>query len=324
MRIKGFGLGSMFGGEEFVPSTMCSMSAMGMLDGTGDEGAGAGGGGGGDGGAGAGAGGGGEQQQQQQQGGGDPWYATGLSTDDDKTWLQNKGYASLEDTIKAHRSLETKLGAGRFNVPSDWNDEAQAKAAYKALGLPDEIGDAYKLELPEGADPAFSTAFAEKAHAAGVLPHQFKALGAAYMEAEAAAVSAQAEAFKTQSAADIDGLKSSAGWGANFEANDAIAGAAAKALGIDVPALAKSQGTKRAMEILYDLGKRIGEDGIEGGGGRPIGGNMNGAQAAEAKKTFLADASKTEKLRAKDPATVAEWQRINGAIAAELDRAGSD
>lgn len=323
MRIKGFGLGSMFGGEEFVPSTMCSMSAMGMLDGTGDEGAGGGGGGGG-GDGGAGGGGGEEQQQQQQQGGGDPWYATGLSTDDDKTWLQNKGYASLEDTIKAHRSLETKLGAGRFNVPSDWTDEAQAKAAYKALGLPDELGDAYKLELPEGADPAFSTAFAEKAHAAGVLPHQFKALGAAYMEAEAAAVAAQAEAFKTQSTADIGELKGSSGWGADFDKNDAIAGAAAKAFGLDVPKLAAAMGTKATMQFLFDLGKKTGEDGIEGGGGRPIGGNMNGAQAAEAKKTFLADATKTEKLRAKDPATVAEWQRINGAIAAELDRAGTD
>lgn len=311
MRIKGFGhLG------DFVPSTLCSMSgATGMLDG--DEGGG--GGGGGD-----------EQQQQtgddqqQQTAGGDPWYAASVTNDEHKTWLQNKGYASIEDTIAAHRSLETKLGAGRFNVPSDWTNEEQAKAAYKALGLPDELGDAYKIELPAGADGTFAASFAEKAHAAGVLPHQFKALAGAYMEAEAGAISAEAEAFKTQSTADIDGLKGSAGWGANFEANDAIAGAAAKALGIDVPALAKSQGTKRAMEILFDLGKRIGEDGIEGGNARPLGGNMNGAQAAEAKKSFLADTEKGAKLRAGDPATKAEWAAINAAIAAELDRAGTD
>lgn len=322
MRIKGLGLGSMFG--EFVPSTMCSMSAMGMLDGGAgagggvDDGQGGAGGGGGDAGVGGGGGGG------DAGGGGDPWYASSVTNDDHKAWLTNKGYGSLEDTIAAHRSLEQKLGAGRFNVPSDWSNAEQAAAAYKALGLPDAIGDAYKVDLPEGADSTFATSFAEQAHKAGVLPHQFKALAGAYMEAEAAAATQAAEAFKAQSTTDITDLKSSAGWGANFEANDAIAGAAAKAFGLDVPALAKAMGTKATMQFLYDLGKKTGEDGIEGGGGRPIGGSMNGAQAAEAKKTFMADATKTAALRAKDPAAVAEWGRINAAIAAELDRAGTD
>jgi hypothetical protein len=252
-----------------------------------------------------------------------PWYAQGVTSDEHKTWLQNKGYGSLEDTIAAHRSLESKLGAGRFSVPSDWTNAEQATAAYKALGLPDQVGDNYKFELPEGADPALSTGFAEAAHATGVLPHQAQALFQWYTGLEAAQGEAAATAQREAATADIAALKSGAGWGADFEANDAIAGQAAKAFGLEqkMPALAAALGAKGALQFLYDLGKKIGEDKLEGGEARELRGNMTAQAAAEAKKTFMADTDKTAKLRAKDPAATAEWARINAALAAEMDRA---
>lgn len=311
MKIRNFG-----GMLSEVSPWALTMSALGMLEGDGDPAPGAGSGGDG-GGTPA------PTPAPASTEGGDPWYATGVTSDEHKTWLQNKGYGSLEDTIAAHRSLETKLGAGRFNVPSDWTNPEQATAAYKALGLPDAVGDNYKFDLPEGADPAFSSGFAEAAHATGVLPHQAKALVAWYAGQEATIAEAQANEQREKSSADITMLKSGTGWGANFEANDAIAGAAAKAFGIDGPkmqALAASLGTKATMEFLLDLGKKIGEDGLDGGGARSLNGGMTGAAAAEAKKSFMGDAEKTAKLRAKDPAAVAEWGRINAAIAAELDR----
>ncbi len=309
------------------PYVLTISSGAEMLGGGGggaDQGGGDGGGGGGGGGADQGGG----TGDQGGGGGGEPWYATvsdSVATQGElshKAWLDNKGFKSLDDAVTSYRNLEKAHGSGRFNVPKDASDAAAWDATFKALGRPDSP-EGYKiaevLGVPAGGTvPEFASGFAAEAHKAGLLPAQVAAVAQWYAGQEAA----QDAAFGAQAEKDMAELKGGQGWGDKFDANLATAQAAAKQFGFDqakMEKLERALGTRGLMEFMHDLGKKVGEDTLEGGGGRKLGG-MTGPQAAEAKKTFMANPDKVTALQRKDPQVKAEWDAINAALAAELDR----
>lgn len=96
---------------------------------------------------------------------------------------------------------------GKDATPEDW------KAFYAKLGAP-ENADGYKLEVPEGQDPAFAKLAAGKFAELGILPQQAEGLTKWFNEQSAAATQAaekiEADAVIAQQAkakADDDALK---------------------------------------------------------------------------------------------------------------------
>lgn len=293
-----------------------------------DTGQGGGGGGGGDDdpAAAAAAAGGADQNKDIPA---DAWFLPHVQDADARQWMANKGYTSLEEAIKGHRNAEKAIGAGRLALPKDEADTAGWDAVYKAIGRPDKPED-YKiaeiLGVKEGEQvPEFGTKFASLAHQIGLNPRQVKALAEFNQGEIAATKEAEEAAFTTRAAAEIEELQGAQGWGASFKANLAIAKGAMAQFGFSrerVQELERGMGTKGVLEHFLELGKRIGEDGFTGGGDRKLGG-YTAEQAAEAKKNFMTNPELVAKLRAKEPSAVAEWSKINAALAAELDRAAA-
>ena len=219
----------------------------------------------------------------------------------DKAWLENKKFATPADLVKAARSLESKLGIDK--VPAD------------AKG--------YEIPVPEGQDPAFAGQFAETALKLGIPAPMAKGLAEWWNEQQAGAVEAAEAAQTARDIAERGELKKA--WGADFAKNSEIIGRAAERFGFTaehVAGLKATLGVKATAEKLFAIGKAMGEDTLDGGGKRDLGG-MTLEQASERKATILADKDAMKKIQNKDPGALREWQQIAEVEAAARDRAAA-
>ena len=116
-----------------------------------------------------------------------PW--SGLQDAGARSWVETKGYKSVDDLAKAAHSLEGRLG-GSVSVPAgDAPDEEWTKFYAKA-GRP-EKPDGYELKRPEGLpqelpyDESLAGEFKAWAHGAGLNGRQAQALHDSFAKAQA-------------------------------------------------------------------------------------------------------------------------------------------
>lgn len=95
---------------------------------------------------------------------------------EDATWIEQGGYKSLPDLVKASRNAEKLLGGDRkslLQLPADMTDEGAMRGVYSRIGLPENAAGYELKPAPElGLDEKTTGSFAEAMHKAGV-PRQF-------------------------------------------------------------------------------------------------------------------------------------------------------
>lgn len=253
---------------------------------------------------------------------GDPWFAA-LPDDapDDKTlsdrkWAENKGYADVPTMVKAMRSLESQFGGEKLPLPKGPDDKDGWDRLFKAAGRPDAPDD-YKFDGIANIDPALTGAFAPVAHQLGL--SQAQAEGVAKFNE--AMVAEQANATKTAHAAEVAAMRKEVG-SDGFNAMLERGLRAAERFGLepaDVAALRQTVGPKKLVSLLDSIGKAMGEDTLEGGGKQAF--DLTPDKVATRKAEIKGDRAFQDRLRAKDPAAVAEWAAINDAEAKAMERA---
>jgi hypothetical protein len=116
-----------------------------------------------------------------------PW--NGLQDAGARSWVEKKGYKSVDDLAKAAHSLEGRLG-GALNVPAGDAPAEEWEKFYAKAGRP-EKPDGYELKRPEGLpeqlpyDEALAGEFKAWAHGAGLNGRQAQVLHDAFAKAQA-------------------------------------------------------------------------------------------------------------------------------------------
>lgn len=171
---------------------------------------------------------------------------------------------------------------GKDAKPEDW------KAFYKSIGAP-EKGESYALETPADGDPAFAKEGAEIMAAAGLLPHQAKALAdwwngkrttslEAFATAKAKTDTDAATARNAATQADEAGLKNE--WQGGYDKNVETAKRAVRQffpVGKEADVLTAIEGALgygATMRMMAKLGAGLGEGNARG---------IDGSQGVEVK-----------------------------------------
>lgn len=241
-------------------------------------------------------------------------------------WLKSKGFKDLDGLVKSTRDTEKALREkGGIKVPGE-DAKPEEIAAYRtAIGVPDKP-EGYEVELPaigEGEDKLeldvdFVNPMRELAHKNNVSAGAFKAFASGFVQHQ---LDAMANAVKAQDA-EVNALFKD--WGPNKAAKLQDFRQGAKLLGLDRAGLASwqaSAGSRVVMEKLADLGSKVSEDLLAGGDGNARYGVASEEDAQKQIDGMIGDADTAAKLKAKDPATTAKWNRLNEAVASFRERA---
>jgi len=267
--------------------------AAGAGDGSAGAGAGAGtaaagGGAAGQGAAGAGAAGGGDSAGQRSQassagthlgafidekGGFKPGWSKAYGLPDT---LEAK-FSSPEALLKSHVALEKMLGnQNKVAVPGPNAMPEERAAFFKAIGRPDkpeQYGVTMPKTLPDGKTPFpaelwnadRAAGFTKLAHELGLTKAQVESLSKFDLDLALKSHSSIAASQKAAIEAAVSNLKQA--WGADYDANLALAERAAKSIGLsgaDNPELANNPAFIKAMA---EVGKMLGEDRTAGARG---------------------------------------------------------
>lgn len=252
------------------------------------------------------------------------WY-DGFTNKELAGWVQAAGVTGPESAAAKAHSLERMLGADRAGrtvvLPADANDVEAMGAVFDKLGRPANA-DGYKLDVPEGTDPAFSKIAAGWFHKAGLSQAQAQNVTKAWNQHIA-----QIEA--TQNAADEEALrvehqKLAADWGTGpaAEVQKGLARRAAVELGLteqDIAALEKTVGFSKTMKAFAKMGALMGESVMDGLGQSAV--FSMTPEAATARRTQLqADPDWRKRAMVPNSAEWAELTKLNQVIAANLPK----
>ena len=209
------------------------------------------------------------------------WY-DGFTDPAVKMHATTKQWGTAEDAVRSNLNLEKLIGVPQDQIlklpksdaAEDWNP------IYDRLGRP-KTPDEYKLEVPTGADDSYTKHVAKIMHEQGLTVKQAQAVVKGETEFVANAIAAQTEQSRVAAVADKTALDKA--WGAATEKNYQVARAAAKTFGITgetIDQLQDAMGYKATMELLYNLGSKIGEDSfVSASGGGAFNSAMTPAQA---------------------------------------------
>ena len=203
----------------------------------------------------------------------------GLQDEGTRTWVEKKGYKSVEDLAKAAVHQESILGSS-VRRPADDATETEWNAFYSKIGRP-EKPDAYELKRPEGLpsdlpyDEALAGSFKQWAHTAGLNGRQAQSLHDAFAKSQAEQAAAHVTALTKAVETTADALVKE--WGPQesegFKKKHELANRALKKLGL-VESFKKSgillkdnALTDPALAMAFaDIGEKMfAEDSIDGG-----------------------------------------------------------
>lgn len=242
-----------------------------------------------------------------------PWFGADAG-DDIKGFVETKGWAGPTDAIKSYRNLEQLLGAdkaGRAVVwPKDDADTEGWKAIRARLGVP-ETPDAYKLQVPEGANDAFVKAVAPKMHELGLSAKQAQGLAEfvnGWEQQQSEAWEAEQKARTEQAVADFK-----AKLGPAYARTVDLGKRAAKLLGINdqqFAGLEETLGLEGTVNLFAAIGQKLGEDQFVGDG-TPTGGDLSVAAAKARFEQLKADQGWMAKLMSGDRLAMEEKERLD-------------
>lgn len=215
-------------------------------------------------------------------------------------YIQNKGWDNPLKAVESYRNLEKLLGADKAGnaviIPKAEADAKEWNAVFDRLGRP-SAPDGYKVQMPEGGDPEFHKASLGKFHELGLTQKQGETLMGWYnqtVQDQMQKMEAQrVEAFNAEEAQ----IKQE--WGAAYTQNLAAAQSAARGLGLNadtIDALSSAMGHKATMNLLAQIGSKLGEDKfVSGDLNTSFGNAMTPAQAKSQIQSLMSDKDFTAK-----------------------------
>lgn len=223
-----------------------------------------------------------------------PWYGAFNLEKPASDYIEAKGIKDVNGLLKIAQDFEAVARDRNVIAKPDASDPAKLAEweGWETLGwVKDPTKYAPKKpELKQGQylDEGIFNSFAKTAHELRVpLPMAEQLYGrmfATMSEQVATLQAAQAQEQKAALDTALTGLKSE--WGANYDANIEKGKRAMAALGVAKQAdeLEKIVGTPSLIKLFADLGDKLGEDVLKGGGG---GGNQPGPAQARAERQAL-------------------------------------
>ena len=215
-------------------------------------------------------------------------------------YIQNKGWDSPLKAVESYRNLEKLLGADKAGnavvIPKADADTKEWNAVFDRLGRPSEPAG-YKVTLPEGGDQNFHNTSLSKMHELGLT----KAQGENLMNWYNQTVSQQMQQMETQRVESFNAEEAQvrSEWGAAYTQNLASAQAAARGLGLNsdtIDALSGALGHKATMNLLAQIGGKLGEDKfVSGDLNTSFGNAMTPAQAKAQIQGLMSDRDFTSK-----------------------------
>lgn len=254
---------------------------------------------------------GGQSQQSQQSS--QPWY--GSFGDDNKAYIETKGFKDPESVVESYRHFEKLHGVPKeqlLKLPKDDSPEAWGEV-YDRLGRPKSAEDYDFSVLGEDRSEAFDQMMAPTFHEAGLTKSQADTVLGKIKEFTEHVVS-ESQANRQESLANQEAdLKKQ--WGAAYEKEVNRARLAAQGLGIDqdtVSVLERAMGFDGVMKFFNQIGQKIGEDNFISGD--TSGNNFGGMTpaAADAKiRSLIRDKDFQSRMKDGDVKAKAEWDRLH-------------
>jgi len=247
-------------------------------------------------------------QQQQKETEPNSWFKA-LSAED-QAYAKNKGWDKAEDApgamFKGYKNLETMMGADKAGrtmlAPKDANDTEALNAIYDRLGRPKEASE-YKIEVPEGTDPALANTFKTAFHKSGLSTKQAETLTQVYKAAELDNMAKIKEVHADQ----VEALQKELGTGWDKFVETGRAGIKAAGLDkADVKRAENAMGPQKFAKMMALLGKHHMEADPPPNDTRDGGGNLNlnkmtATQAQEKITALRADKEFMSRYDSNDP-----------------------
>lgn len=212
-----------------------------------------------------------------------------------KGWADKPANEAALAATRAHREAEKFVGkpADKLLVMPDVGDSDGWNNLYQKLGRPAEAKD-YDFSTVKRGEEALSQAdqdfLRDQAFKLNLTKDRATEFAQAFVKRETDNLAASTAETTANLQAAKDKLK--ANWGANFDANKFIAQQAAAKLGVspeEINALESVVGYDRVMEMLRNVGSKIGEDKWVANPNPSIPGVMTREQAAAKKEELMTD-----------------------------------
>lgn len=239
----------------------------------------------------------------------------------DREWLEKRGYKDFGKVVSDARGMEKLVrDKGAIKIPGEDAKPEEVQAFREAMGVP-ETAEGYEVKLPdvEGGDfkIELDTDFLGPLRE---VAHKHNVPGAAFQELASKVVDAQLEGMKADLVrADSERDQKVKDWGNEAAAKTIEFKRGAEILGLDKQSIATLQQGEGATSILMDMlskvGSLAGEDFFEDGGGAGKFGVASEAEAQQELDRMTSDPEVQKKLKAKDGATKAQYNRLTEAVA---------
>ena len=231
-------------------------------------------------------------------------------------YVQNKGWSEPKQVLEGYRNLEKLLGADRAGnaviLPKPDASPQEMDAFFNRLGRPADAAG-YKIEMPEGADPAFAKQAGEWFHKHGVSQKAGEGISAEWNTHIKTLMETQKAQAEQAYAADDAALKSE--WGAAFQQNLTQAQTAARGLGVApemIDQLSQTLGHKATMAFFQKIGAQMGEAEFVTGDKAPkFGSAMTPGQAKARIQELTRDKNFVSRYVSHDTEAVAEMKRLH-------------
>lgn len=239
-----------------------------------------------------------------------PSWMEGLG-DDQKAYIQNKGWKDPADMFKSYQNLEKFAGGSKnlLELPGEDADEDSMSEFFNKLGRP-ETPDQYGFKAPETADPELDKWYREAAHKHGLTESQAAGLFEEYNGMLEGKMEQTVQSLEQRSAEEIKGLEKE--WGRDYQKNLDQGRIAAKALGYDEKTLSELEGkmgTSEMLKLMANLGSKMGEHSFEVGQDS-TGFGVSDAQARIEIQNLKLDKGFMDKYMSGDKDAVAKYTRL--------------
>lgn len=232
----------------------------------------------------------------------------GLS-EENKSYVSNKGFKSVEDVITSYRNLEKLQGVPQDKIIKmpDENNAQEMDAFYKKLGRPEKAED-YKFDILQGQDDKLAKAIAPELFKVGLTQKQANAI---YKALETANINDHKRMQELATKEEED-LKNE--WGNDYNKNLLLAQKAARIAGVsaeEIDSLQKATSYKTVMNMFKNLAGKFGEDTLKGADVNMAPKyNLTPQEAREKIEQLKNDKTWLEKMANKDKVTLQEYNEL--------------
>ena len=251
-----------------------------------------------------------------------PWYGS-IADAELRGFAELKGWKGLDDAVGSYRNLEKLQGVPPerlLKLPEKADDPAWNDIRAKVGFSVPEKADDYGLDKVEGFDPNFLGPAQAALHKHGVP----KDMALAVMQDIAGITGEMEKAFETQRAAKFESELASlrTEWGGRFDELDQLGKRAAteyaQRSGLaaeDLEVMRDALGQAKFNKLWAGIGSSMGEASfVEGTGATPVG-PMSPDAALARRNQMVNDADFVQRFQKGDARAVAEWNRVNEALA---------